>query len=246
MRYAVPALALAAWGACASKQSGFADIYFSNWDSRRVFCGLGADSTHTWSISDLYTAVDRTVERREVLHTYGHAPGFDLSEFLPVFQYAHERGVEFVTYSDLVDRSHPRAAWAFSIDDHEVDTWLTWRDPLRAAGAVFTFFVSNWDSLTPMQIAGLTALASDGHDIEAHGLNHMDASTYADGGEAYYEREVAPEIAKLEAAGFPISTFAYPFGARSASADTAILRSVPIIRVALTHWCYGADPIGPK
>src|SRR5437763_681236 len=84
-------------------------------------------------------------------------------------------------------------------------------------------FFSSWDSLGALQIAELGDLAADGHDIEAHGLDHLDASTYADGPAAYFDHEVAPEIAKLEAAGFPISTFAYPFGAHTIETNAPIL-----------------------
>lgn len=244
MRMAVHALALTALGSCAEKETGFSDIYFSSWDDRRVFCTQGADSTHDWPISDLYAALDRVIERNEVLHTYGHAPGLDLAEYVPVFQYARQHGVEFIPYRDLVDHSHPRAGWAFSIDDKEVDTWVTWRDTLRTSGVVFTFFVSNWEMFTPEQVGELMDLARDGHDIEAHGLNHLDAARYPAGAAAYFEREVAPEIGQLEAAGFPISTFAYPFGAHTAASDIAILASVPQIRTALPHWCYDVDPSG--
>jgi hypothetical protein len=244
MRVALVALAALAAAGCASKKSWFTDGFFSSWDDRRVLCSMGADSTHSWPLSDLYDAVDRVVDNHEVMHTYGHAPGLDLGEYLPVFQYAHDRGVDFVTYTELVDRSHPRAAWAFSIDDTEVDTWVTWRDTLRTAQVPFTFFVSNWDSFDAAQIAELGDLAADGHDIEAHGLDHLDASMYADGPTAYFDDEVAPEIAKLEAAGFPISTFAYPFGAHTIETNTPILGAVPLIRLATAQWCYADDPAG--
>ncbi|MEO6771420.1 MAG: hypothetical protein ABI467_00160, partial [Kofleriaceae bacterium] len=98
------------------RKTVFTDRYFSHWDDRRVLCSMGADKTHHWSLDDLRAAIDRAAAEHSVLHTYGHAPTFDLDEYLPLFMYAHLRGVEFVTYAELVDHSHPRAGWAFSID----------------------------------------------------------------------------------------------------------------------------------
>jgi hypothetical protein len=235
MRVALVAIVAAG---CAAKPSKtwFTDGFFSAWDDRRVLCSMGADATHSWPLADLHDAIDRAVDEKLVLHTYGHAPSIDLDEYTPLFAYAHERGVDFVTYSELVDRTDPRPAWAFSIDDAEIDTWVTWRDRLRADGVRFTFFVSMWGSVTDVQRAELAALAADGHDIEPHGMNHLNAAQYTSA-DAYVIDEVAPELAGLTAAGFAPTTFAYPYGAHTPDTDAAILRDVALIRTATAAYC---------
>jgi peptidoglycan/xylan/chitin deacetylase (PgdA/CDA1 family) len=230
--------ALAVLAGCADKPSKtwFTDGFFSAWDDRRVLCSMGGDASHSWPMSNLYDALDRAVDERLVVHTYGHAPGLDLDEYAPVFEYAHQRGIELVTYSQLVDRSDPRPAWAFSIDDADVDTWVTWRDRLHAAGVHFTFFVSMWDTLTDAQRADLVALHDDGHDIEPHGMHHFDAPAYPSA-PGYATDEVEPELAGLVAAGYTPTTFAYPFGHHTPETDAAILRDVAIIRTATAAAC---------
>lgn len=240
MRVVAAALIVVGSG-CASKKTWFTDGFFSTWDDRRVLCSMGADATHSWPLSDLYDAVDRAADEGIVLHTYGHAAGLDLAEYLPVFQHAHDRGVDFVTYDELVDRSRPRAAWAFSIDDQAIDTWVTWRDTLRDANVRFTFFLSMWGDLTDVQLGELADLAGDGHAIEPHGMHHLDAGAYAGGPEGYVADEIVPELDGLVSAGYTPTTFAYPYGAHTAATDAAILEHVSIIRTATSHYCYAYE-----
>src|SRR5579862_2607730 len=126
------AVVLVACSAPAPKR--FQDRFFSSWNDRRMMCSLGADRTHKWSLDELRASIDHAAAEKLVVHTYGHAPTFDLDEYLPLFAYAKDHGVETITYRELADHSHPRAGWAFSIDDDEVDSWYAWRAKLKAAG----------------------------------------------------------------------------------------------------------------
>ena len=218
----------------------FGDKYFSHWDDRRVLCSMGADKAHHWSLDDLRAAIDRAAAEGSVIHTYGHAPTFDLDEYLPLFMYAHARGVDFVTYAELADRDHPRAGWAFSIDDTEVDTWYSWRDKLRAAGVHLTFFVAGYEDFTPAQRDELHKLAADGHDIEPHGLHHVQAVAYteAHGVAAYITDDVVPDLAAFKRDGFSPKAFSYPFGNHTPEIDTAMLEHVQLVRGASSRSCY--------
>lgn len=230
-------LALPLLVACSSPSGSF-DRYLTDWGDRRMICSLGMDATRTWGLDELRAALDRAAAESLVLHTYGHAPTIAFDDYLPMFDYAHEHGVEMMTYSELTDRT-PRAGWAFSIDDDEVDTWITWRDRLRAAGTRITFFVTRYEQLTPAKLDELHELAADGHDIEPHGLDHIDADAYVAmyGLDAYIAADVTPDKADFVRDGWSTTTFAYPFGARSAKIDAAVLEQFPFVRTATQDWC---------
>ena len=80
--------------------------------------------------------------------------------------------------------------------------------------------------------ANIRALADDGHDIEAHSINHLRAPAYveANGLRAYLDEEVIPSIELLRADGYDPVAYAYPFGQRTSELDAAILDYVPILR----------------
>jgi hypothetical protein len=230
---------LVAVAGCVSEPSWFNDGYFTHWDDQRVMCSMGADSHHSWPRHDLAHAIDRAAREGSVLHTFAHAPWVHLDDYAPLFTRARNKGVEFVTYAQLIDRTHPRAGWAFSIDDWQVDTWYGWRDQLRAWGVTMTFFVADWDSLTSTQIDELHALAAEGHDIEPHGMHHIAAAPFARkyDAETYVATDVVPELAVLDDAGFVPTAFAYPFGSHTPDTDAAVLESLPIVRTASFEAC---------
>jgi hypothetical protein len=209
------------------------DEFFTAWDDgHRVICPLGADRTHRFKLPQLEASLDRAAAEQLVLHASGHAPTIDLDEYAPAFQYAHDHGVAFVTYAQLAADRTPRAGWAFSIDDDEVDTWYTWRDRLRAWGVHLTFFVSHINQFTPAQLAKLHALAADGHDIEPHGLNHIEAKAFT----AKYPiaqflvQDIFPDLLIFNAMGFSTAAYAYPFGAHTSATDAALLPYFRFVR----------------
>jgi peptidoglycan/xylan/chitin deacetylase (PgdA/CDA1 family) len=112
------------------------------------------------------------------------------------------------------------------------DAWYAIRPQLLAVGARVTFFVSRYAALRDEQHAKLHELAADGHAIEAHGVLHLRAPEYVEdhGLAAYLDNEVVPSIEVMRADGFPVTSFAYPFGARTAEIDDEILEHVAILR----------------
>jgi peptidoglycan/xylan/chitin deacetylase (PgdA/CDA1 family) len=120
------------------------------------------------------------------------------------------------------------------------------RDTFRAHDARVTFFVKAYDVWTDAQRADLRALAADGHAIQAHSLRHQRATDYVTehGLAAYLEDEALPSIDLLEADGYPVTDYAYPFGARTRELDRALLEHVERLR-AVTFSLDGplvADP----
>lgn len=239
------ALVAAAVGGCRrARPRTFNRRYFAQWDATTLLCSQGADRTHAWPVAELERSLDLARERGWVVQTYGHAPTLDLDAYLPLFAYAAARGVPTLTYRDLA-LGPPRAGWAFSIDDDEVDTWYTWRDRLRAAGVRLTFFVSKYATFTADQKRKLRELAADGHGVEAHGATHADATEYAaaHGAEAYLRDEALPSRDALAADGYEVTTFAYPYGARTAALDAALAPHFRKLR-SVRRWCFG-EPARP-
>jgi hypothetical protein len=230
--------------ACRRKPRTFNQRYFARWDATQLLCSQGADRTHEWPLDRMRASIDLAAARGWVVQTYGHGPTFDVDEWLPLIAYAADHGVPMLTYRDLAEGA-PRAGWAFSIDDDEIDVWYTWRDRLRAAHARFTFFVSKYATFTADQKRKLRELAADGHDVEAHGRTHVDATEYAaaHGADAYLRDEALPSRDALIADGYPVTTFAYPYGARDAALDAALAPHFRKLR-SVRRWCFG-EPAQP-
>jgi len=88
-----------------------------------------------------------------------------------------------------------------------------------------TFFVCRYDTITDEERAGIDVLAADGHDIEPHTVHHLHGNEYVHeyGLDQYMTDEVMPSIKVLADAGYPSSTFAYPWGEHTTEVDEAIL-----------------------
>lgn len=95
-----------------------------------------------------------------------------------------------------------------------------------------TFFISRYYRLSDEQRALVRQLAADGHDIAAHSVDHLRAPLFVEehGLAAYLEREALPSINVLRNEGFEVTSYAYPFGARTSELDDALLEHVPILR----------------
>jgi peptidoglycan/xylan/chitin deacetylase (PgdA/CDA1 family) len=125
-----------------------------------------------------------------------------------------------------------------SFDDAWVDEWWHGRSLFDQYGAKLTFFIAYYPRFTGAEKAELHDLAADGHDIEAHTITHARAPAYveAKGLRAYLDDEVIPSIDLLRDDGYAVTTFAYPFGARTGETDHAILQHVSQVRsVAFTY-----------
>jgi Polysaccharide deacetylase len=241
--------ALPAWGswctaalaviACRGKieRKDFGPRFFSR-SGVRVQCSKGVDRDHEWKHDALVASLETARDRGVVLHTFGHAPKLDLDEYLVDFDWAAQNGVPLVTFTELA-AGHAGPGWAFTVDDDEVDTWYSWRERLRAHHARLTFFVSRYEGLTEQQKQELHELASEGHDIEAHGKAHENAVDYvaAHGLDAYLRDEVLPSKDALVNDGFSVVAFAYPFGAHTASIDDVLLRDFKLVRTTGAQWC---------
>ncbi|MGE0549816.1 MAG: polysaccharide deacetylase family protein [Kofleriaceae bacterium] len=220
-------------GACQA-ELGELDSAFYNGDGRRVHCAVGVDTDTHNSLASIDTALDRAAERAETVELYAHVPGRTVP--VSVLEYvvagASARGLAFVTYADFARNEGRGPAIALSLDDSSIAEWFALRSLFQTYSARVTLFLSHYQLLTSDELAMLSELAADGHDIAAHSVWHYRAPEYVEqaGLTTYLNDEVLPSIDRLRAAGYDVTSFAYPFGARTSELDHAILQRVPIVR----------------
>jgi hypothetical protein len=220
---------------------------FYNWDDRKVHCSIVLDTYARNDLSSIEAGLDRALERGEVIELYTHDPGRTVSwrELEDVLAAISARGLPYFTYAELAKNAvTPQAGVALSFDDAYVDHWLAGVDLYAQYGARITFFVAYYDRLGPDERAALRELSLRGHAIEAHSVNHLRAPLYVEqkGLTAYLRDEALPSIDWLVDDGFDVTTFAYPYGARSSEIDAAMLEHVPLVRSVSFTWTGVADP----
>jgi peptidoglycan/xylan/chitin deacetylase (PgdA/CDA1 family) len=213
----------------------FDDKMYFSWDDRRVVCARSIDDlNHVLDFRRVLEHMDAAAADKEVYNLYAHVPGETVSADLieRVLDEAARRNLSFVTYHDMLDHSNPRGGISLAFDDARIDQWFSQRDTFLRHAAHVTFFVTRYHEFSEQGRAELAALAADGHDIEAHGVDHLDATVYAaeHGVDAYVTDQVLPSVEILRADGYPATVFAYPFGARNDELDRAILEHLDLVR----------------
>jgi hypothetical protein len=224
------------------------DSAYYRWDGRRMHCAINIDALDHNGISDIAAGLDRARDRGQVLELYAHIPGETISPdvIASVLADAQERGLAWVTYADMANDSAPHVGGlALAFDDSAVTAWMSVRPLLQQYNARITFFLTRYARFNAVDRANIALLAADGHDIEAHTVNHLRGPQYVDdfGMPAYLADEVQPSIDLLVTDGYPVTTFAYPFGARTGETDRAIFDRVQHIRSVA--FSYGAPIESP-
>jgi Polysaccharide deacetylase len=233
-------LALAVLAACHHDVDEIDGIFY-NGDNRKVHCGANLDERSHNSLPSVEGGLDRAAERGEVIELYTHNPGVSvpISKIEDVLAGARDRGLPFYTYADFAAGGVTGPGIALSFDDTFIQAWTDLRPLLTSYGARVTFFVSRYAGVDAEFHDQLRELAGDGHDIAAHTVLHLRGPQYVEqhGLGAYMNDEVMPSIEILQDEGFNVTSFAYPFGARTSEMDEAILAHVPIVRsVAFSYY----------
>ena len=233
MRPALLVLATAAAAACRYDGADL-DAIFYDGDGRLVHCAVNLDSSAGNSLASIDHALDRAAERGEVVELYAHRPGVSVpfAKLEHVLAGAAARDLPYVTYADFAAGGGIGPGLALSFDDSGIAEWSAARPLLLQYGARVTFFVTRYHKFTEEGRAQLRELAADGHEIAAHGKNHLRASVYVEdnGLAAYMADEALPSIDILRADGYEVTSFAYPFGARTGELDRALAAHVPVLR----------------
>ena len=219
-------------GACQADLDELDRIYTRG--SRDVHCAVNLDTKANVSFDSIDAGLDRARDRGEIIELYAHNPGgtVKLEVLEHVLAGTAARGLPFVTYADFARGDAPAPGLALSFDDTSVRAWHAALPLFARYGARVTFFISRYAALYDEEKALVADLAAAGHEIAAHSVNHLDGPQYVEqhGLSSYLETEVWPSVAVLEADGYEVTSFAYPFGARTSEIDDAIQRRVPIVR----------------
>jgi peptidoglycan-N-acetylglucosamine deacetylase len=127
---------------------------------------------------------------------------------------------------------YPGGGIVLTFDDDAIDGWRAADSVLTPFRWKATFCVSGFPSLDTGRVATLLALQSGGHEIACHGTVHLDAEKYltAHPFSAYLDTEIFPALSRMTAAGFRVSSFAYPFGSRTHASDSGLLRYFSMLR----------------
>jgi peptidoglycan/xylan/chitin deacetylase (PgdA/CDA1 family) len=216
------------------------DYLSYSWDGRRILCSDAIDDFQgnaPWALVDDQLGYAQSDSRVALFHA--HVPGetISIAGIERILDRADANHLEYITYGELVP-GPARPGLALAFDDNSVEQWLGIRDLLTAHGAHVTFFVTRYAELTDEERAGIDVLASDGHDIQPHTVDHPHALQYVkdNGLDAYVQDEVLPSIQVLEKAGYLADgekiTFAYPFGEHDGAIDQAVLPYVDKLRVS--------------
>jgi hypothetical protein len=231
-RMLAPALALAAT-ACRADADELGGIFYDG-DGRLVHCALNLDSSAGNSLDSVDRGLDRAAERGEVIELYAHRPGrtVPLEKLEHVLAGATERGLGFVTYRDFAAGGGLGPGLALSFDDAGVADWITARPLFLQYGARVTFFVTRYHLLTDDERSQLRELAADGHELAGHSVDHLRAPRFVEefGLAAYVAEQALPSLDILRADGYEVTSYAYPFGARTGEIDRALGRHVPVLR----------------
>lgn len=129
-------------------------------------------------------------------------------------------------------RSDRKPGICLSFDDRSIAGWYAMRDLLKQYHAKTTFFITQFDSLTPKEIEMLKELESDGHEISSHGALHVSSEKYIKeySYSAYLANEVERSLVSMGNAGFHPTAFAYPYGAKYWFTDLLITKKVKVTR----------------
>ncbi len=207
------------------------------WDDQRVLCSNTVDDlTHEgpWDLID--SELELAHNRGSVSLLHAHEPGRTISRgaIERLLAMADSYELDYITYRELAATSPHRGGLALAFDDQYIDAWYDARDLLDAHHAHVTFFVTRFYSRTDDERAKLAQLAAEGHDVQPHSVDHLNAVDYVDahGLAAYLTDEVVPSIEILRDAGYTPTAYAFPFGASTTALDDAVLEYVQHVRVS--------------
>jgi peptidoglycan/xylan/chitin deacetylase (PgdA/CDA1 family) len=230
----VSSVALVWLAGCSAYEPGRQVQY--QWDGSRVLCSKVIDDlTSHDGLTRIGVELEYAAAHDTAAMFHAHVPlsTISVAQLLCLFDQVDKTNVEMVTFSQFAVPSTPRPALALSFDDAEIDAWYQVRELFAASNAHVTFFVAGYSTWTDGQKARLAELKAMGHDVQAHSVYHLNAVDFvAEHGIDYYlQEEVLPSITALEQAGYPITTFAFPFGATTDEINDAVLEHVPQVRV---------------
>ena len=127
--------------------------------------------------------------------------------------------------------AHPPGI-ALSFDDRFINEWYQLRPVFRKYNAHATFYITQFDSLTPVEIRQLKTLQQDGHEIGCHGAIHTNSINYVRqySMARYLRDEIQPALRSMKQHGFRPTSFAHPGGAHTNAIDNELLHYFVLLR----------------
>lgn len=209
------------------------DLPYFQWSDEHTIGAMSLDKLEPDDPA-LHAWIDAARDGDWVVMFYAHDPGraVSLDTLEAVFAHAEAAGLPFYTFAELAAGGPSRPGLCLSFDDTEVDAWFSLRELFAQYRVHVTFFVTMYARFSSEERAELHTLYADGHSIEAHGLNHLNALAYieANGLAAYIDDEVVPSVEILRADGFSPVAYAHPGGAHTRELDAAITQHVSLVR----------------
>lgn len=207
------------------------DPYF-HWDGQTNVGAYALDELRPDVLDLVLHRIDALDNKVLVLYGHAGAQGVSPETIDAVFARARDAGIETLTFADLARGGPKRPGLVVSFDDMDINDWYGWRDIFARYDARATFFVTRYQEWTDEDRAKLHVLYDEGHDIEAHGLNHVNVCAYTaeHGLDAYVTDEVVPSLDILKADGFTPTAFAFPGGAMGHTIVEMLEPYVPITR----------------
>jgi peptidoglycan-N-acetylglucosamine deacetylase len=125
-------------------------------------------------------------------------------------------------FRPLESRLQPGLLLTF--DDRYILHWEKQIPLFSRYHAHVTFFIDQFDQLTPEQITALDNLQKAGHAIGCHGLRHLKAAEFCEkySTETYLFQEIVPARQSMMDHGFLPSCFAYPFSNHNQTTDQVL------------------------
>lgn len=145
-------------------------------------------------------------------------------------------GILFLSIScnktDSLSNTDKRGGIALTFDDYAVDNWHTYINLFDSLGVRATFYISNYNKLTPAQKTELKDLQAHGHEIAFHSTNHVDFVKCVDSTnvDKLIKNEVIHGLRLMNNDGFYPTTFAYPYGKHNDNLDRLLLKRFKSVR----------------
>jgi peptidoglycan/xylan/chitin deacetylase (PgdA/CDA1 family) len=212
------------------------DDYLSyTWDDRVDLCSEAVDDiTQNLDFGRIDKQFSQAEDRGWVSLIHAHSPDHTIQTATveKILEAADAHHLQYFTFDQLTPDGPGGPGVAFAFDDDDIDGWLTLRDMFMSHGARITFFVTRWYEKSQTDLANIATLAADGHDIEAHSHDHVDATEYVHDHslDDYINDQVLPSIQDEIDAGYHPTTFAFPFGSTIPAITAAVLQYIPRVR----------------
>lgn len=143
----------------------------------------------------------------------------------------------FILFSCENEKTNPeinpyKAGVILSFDDAYVKEWFATDQKLKRYSWKGTFCVCKINTLNLIEVQKLLQLQTEGHEIAGHSYNHFNAVNFLSKNtiNEYVNQEINPMLDLMNFYGLKLTSFAYPFGARTTKLDTALLSKFKIIR----------------